>query len=144
MPSSFDQYETTYFGSSSCNGSTHNLVEEHLRTVSSFRKRSYKKECQERNLPLRLDAGPICLGIQPNCLNVHSSESGLPQAQCRVSSPRAKQRYASSSVWFHFTVVMAPIVSETTSLMVVHWMSGNAWSHWRVVAYGFIRLSEEA
>jgi hypothetical protein len=40
--------------------------------------------------------------------------------------------------------VTAPIVSETTSLMVVHCMSGNAWSYWRLVAYGFIRLSEEA
>src|SRR6266702_6250118 len=106
---------------------------------------SYKKECQEKNLPHWLDAGPICLGIQPNCLNVHSySESGLAQAQCRVSSPRAKQRYASPPVWSHFAVVTAPIVSETTSLMVVHWMSGNAWSYWRLVAYGFIRLSEEA
>jgi len=40
--------------------------------------------------------------------------------------------------------VTAPIVSETTSLTVVHWMTGNAWSYWRLVAYGFIRLSEEA
>jgi len=55
----------------------------------------------------------ICLGIQPNCLNVHSySESGLRQAQWRVSSPRAKRRYAGSSQWFHFAVVTAPIVSE--------------------------------
>jgi hypothetical protein len=84
--------------------------------------KSYKKECQEKNFPF--GSMPVhCLGIQPNCLNVHSySESGLPQAQCRVSSPRAKRRYASSSLWFHFTVVTAPIVSETTSLMVVHWM----------------------
>jgi len=28
--------------------------------------------------------------------------------------------------------------------IVVHWMSGNAWSYSRLVAYGFIRLSEEA
>jgi hypothetical protein len=44
--------------------------------------KSYKKECQEKNLPYRLDAGPFFrLGIQPHCLSVHSySESGLPQA----------------------------------------------------------------
>src|SRR6266478_4201285 len=113
--------------------------------VTRKSEKSYKKECQEKNLPHRLEAGPICLGIQPNCLQVHAySESGHPQAQCRVSSPRAKQRYASPPVWFHFAVVTAPIVSETTSLMVVHGMSGNAWSYWRLVAYGFIRLSEEA
>jgi hypothetical protein len=40
--------------------------------------------------------------------------------------------------------VTAPIVSETSSLMVVHWMSGNAWSYRRLVAYGFLGLSEEA
>src|SRR5258706_10439554 len=84
-------------------------------------------------------------GIQPNCLNVHPrSESGLAQPECPVSSPRAKRRYASSSLWFHFAVVTAPIVSETSSLVVVHWMSGNAWSYRRLVAYGFLGLSEEA
>ena|SRR5580692_7999450 len=55
----------------------------------------------------------------------------------------AKRRY-SLPCGFHFAIVTAPIVSETTSLTVVHWMSGNAWSYWRLVAYGFIRLSEEA
>ena len=34
--------------------------------------------------------------------------------------------------------------SETTSLTVVHWMSGNTWSYWRLAAYGFLRLSEGA
>jgi hypothetical protein len=34
--------------------------------------------------------------------------------------------------------------SETTSLTVVHWMSGKAWSYWRLAAYGFLRLSEGA
>src|SRR5258706_10904009 len=48
---------------------------------------SYKKECQETNLP----PGPMPVlfrrGIQPNCLNVHPrSESGLAQAECPVSS----------------------------------------------------------
>lgn len=49
----------------------------------------------------------FCLGIQPNCLNVHSySESGLSQA----SSPSVKRRSNCSSLWFHFAVVTAPIV----------------------------------
>jgi hypothetical protein len=71
-------------------------------------------------------------------------ESDLPQAVRPVSCPRAQRRYSSSPLWFHFAVVPTPIVSETTSLTVVHWMSGNAWSYSRLVAYGFIRLSEEA
>jgi hypothetical protein len=45
---------------------------------------------------------------------------------------------------FHFAIVTAPLVSETTSLTVVQWMIGNAWPYWRLVAYGFIRLSEDA
>src|SRR6266567_9612299 len=49
---------------------------------------SYKKECQEKNLPHWLDAGPICLGIQPNCLNVHSySESPIKRNVKRKISP---------------------------------------------------------
>ena len=36
------------------------------------------------------------------------------------------------------------LFSETTSLTVVHSMSGNAWSYWRLAAYGFLRLSEGA
>jgi len=34
--------------------------------------------------------------------------------------------------------------SETASLTVIHSMSGNAWSYWRLVAYGFLGLSERA
>ena len=53
----------------------------------------------------------FCLGIQPNCLNVHSySESGLPQARGFASSPSVKRRSNCSSLWFHFAVVTAPIV----------------------------------
>src|SRR5215475_1760296 len=62
-----------------------------------------------------------CLGIQPNCLNVHSySASGLAQVKGFGSSRHARRRINSSFVWFHFAVVTAPIVSETTSLTIVH------------------------
>jgi hypothetical protein len=88
--------------------------------------KSYKRECPEKTAPLRLNAD-FCLGIQPNRL-----KSGLPQG-VRSLSPRAKRR-SSSSLWFHFVVVTAPIVSETTSLTIVHSKSGNAWSYRRLVA----------
>jgi hypothetical protein len=72
---------------------------------------SYKKECQEKNLPSSRCRSIFFLGIQPNCLNVHSySESGLPQAEGFVSSPRVKRRINCSSLWFHFAVVTTPIV----------------------------------
>jgi hypothetical protein len=95
-------------------------------------------------LPLRLDADTL-FGIQPNCLNVHFRfESGLPQAESLISCPRVKRSYVSSSLWFHTLVVTAPFVSETSSLTVIHFMSGNAWSYRRLVAYGFLGLSERA
>jgi hypothetical protein len=99
--------------------------------------KSYKRECQEKTTPLRLSAD-FFLGIQPN-----RSKRGLP-VTVRSLSPRAKRRINSSSLWFHFAVVTAPIVSETTSPTIVHWISGNAWSYRRLVAYGFLRLSERA
>src|ERR1700676_5599376 len=34
--------------------------------------------------------------------------------------------------------------SETSSLTVIHSMSGNAWSYRRLVTYGFLGLSERA
>jgi hypothetical protein len=86
-----------------------------------------------------------CLGIQPNCLNVYSRfESGLPQAESLISFPRAKRRYVSCSLWVHILAVAAPFVSETSSLTVIHFMSGNTWSYLRLVAYGFLGLSERA
>src|SRR6266436_5711119 len=79
-------------------------------------------------------------------------ERGLPQGRvpCFVSACEAQIRFLPCGVLF--PVVTAPIVSETTSLTVVHCMSGNAWwrqrmvathggnawSYWRLVAYGFI------
>jgi hypothetical protein len=87
----------------------------------------------------------FCFGIQPNCLNVYSRfESGLAQAELLISFRRAKRRNVSSSLWFHTLVVTAPFVSETSSLTVIHFMSGNAWSYLRLVAYGFLGLSERA
>src|SRR3989440_651593 len=128
----------------------------------------------------------FCLGIQPNCLNVHSRfESGLPQAESLISFRRVTRRNVSSSLsfracgplnlmkavqhngpfpalsplfsgqlliatmrlsslWFHTLVATAPFVSETSSLTVIHFMSGNAWSYLRLVAYGFLGLSERA
>src|SRR5215467_4696249 len=71
---------------------------------------SYKKECQEKSALLRLDADLFFLGIQPNCLNVHSySASGLAQVKGFSSSRHARQRI-NSSLLFHFAVVTAPIV----------------------------------
>jgi hypothetical protein len=70
----------------------------------------YKGMSREKSPPW-LDAGRFCFGIQPNCLNVHSYfESGLPQAKGFGSSPRVKRRINSSSLWFHFAVVTAPVV----------------------------------
>ena len=96
--------------------------------------------------PLRLGADLFCFGIQPNCSNVHSRfESGLAQAEPLISFPRAKRRNVSSSLWFHILVVAAPFVFfETSSLTVIHFMSGNAWSYRRLVAYDFLGLSEGA
>ncbi len=83
---------------------------------------SYKKECQEKNLPHRLNTAPFLSRHSAHCLSVV-----FLRAESLVSSPRAKRRYASSPCGVLFPVVTAPIVSETTSLTVVHCMSGNAW-----------------
>ncbi len=86
----------------------------------------------------------FCLGIQPNCLNVHSRcESGLPLAKDLVSSPWTNWR--KSSYWFPFHCRDGAIrFLKPTSLTVIHGKSGNAWSYLRHVAYGFVRLSEGA
>jgi hypothetical protein len=42
--------------------------------------KSYKRECQEKNLSVGSVPILFCFGIQPNWLNVHfHSESGLAQ-----------------------------------------------------------------
>src|SRR5258708_14654421 len=43
-----------------------------------------------------------------------------------------------------YLVATAPFVSEISSLTVIHFMIGNAWSYLRLVAYGFLGLSERA
>src|SRR6202022_2856072 len=83
---------------------------------------SYKKESQEKNPPPRLNTAPFLSRHSAHCLSVV-----FLRAESLVSSPRAKRRYASSPCGVLFPVVTAPIVSETTSLTVVHCMSGNAW-----------------
>ena len=58
---------------------------------------SYKKECQETFFSLGSVPTRCCLGIQPNCLNVHSRfECSLSQAESLISFPRAKRKYVSS------------------------------------------------
>jgi hypothetical protein len=73
---------------------------------------SYKGKCPEKYFPFGSMPVLFCVGIEPNWLNVHSySASGLPQAEGFGSSPRARRRSLSSSLWwFHFAVVAAPIV----------------------------------
>src|SRR5215472_9549754 len=83
------------------------------------------------------------LGIQPARLNVHSYfrewSSSAPRSYF-VSSCAAEKR---CSPWFHFCCRDGTIhFLKLTSLTVIHWMSGNAWSYLRHVAYGFLRLSE--
>jgi hypothetical protein len=69
------------------------------------------KGMSRKKPPRRPDADLFFLGIQPNCLNVHShSESGLPQAKGFASSPCVKRRTNGSPLWFHFAVVTVPIV----------------------------------
>jgi hypothetical protein len=73
--------------------------------------KSYKKECQEKNLPIGSKPIIFSLGIQPNCLNVHSySESGLGRVKGFALSPRVKRSFICSSLQFHFAVVTAPVV----------------------------------
>src|SRR6267378_5673811 len=63
----------------------------------AFPDKSYKKECQEKNLPHRLNTHPfLSLHSAPLLERALLTESGLPQAEPYVSSPRAKRRYASS------------------------------------------------
>jgi hypothetical protein len=95
----------------SSSGAFYTRVYEASGRVTGKPEKSYKRECQQKNLSVGSMPVLFSLGIQPNCLNVHSrSESGLIQAACPVSSPRMKRRYASSPLWFHFAVVAAPIV----------------------------------
>jgi hypothetical protein len=73
--------------------------------------KSYKGKCPGKYFPFGSMPVLFCVGIEPNRLNVHSySASGLPQAKGFGSSPRARRRSLSSSLWFHFAAVAAPIV----------------------------------
>src|SRR5215471_6512244 len=78
--------------------------------------RPYRRSPIKRNVKRKLSPSAqcrsiFCLGIQPNCLNVHSyPESGLARVKSFASSPDVKRRSNYSSLWFHFAVVTAPIV----------------------------------
>jgi len=77
---------------------------------TAYPSKSYKKECQEKTSP-SAQCRSICLGIQPDCLNVDAySESGLRQAKPIALSPRVKRSINGSPLWFHVAVVTAPIV----------------------------------
>jgi|SRR5271167_962496 len=69
------------------------------------------------------------------------SSSG--QVSCFVSVCELEKRFLFSVVPFHFHDG-ADRFLKPISLTVVHSMSGNAWSYWRLVAYGFLGLSEGA
>ena len=92
----------------------------------------YKRECQDEYFPCGSMPVHFCLGIQPNCLNVHSySESGLGQEKVWFLCVRETEKV------FFFAVVPfrccdGAIVSETTSRAIVHSVSGNAWSYRRL------------
>jgi hypothetical protein len=60
-----------------------------------------------------------------------------------VSMSEAENGFFSPVVPFHFRHGAIRFLKRT-SLMVIHPMSGNAWSYLRLVAYGFFRLSEGA
>src|SRR6266852_8924108 len=94
-------------------------------------------------LPRRLDADTFLSrhSAQPfeRALVIEWSCSG-DVVSCFVSSHETVRAFFSPVV--PFTVVTAPFVSETASLTVIHFMSGNAWSYRRLVAYGFLGLSE--
>src|SRR5258708_24449696 len=62
-----------------------------------------KRNVKRKTSPIGSIPTHSCLGIQPHSLSVYAySESGLPQAELFVSSPRAKRRYASSPLWVSF------------------------------------------
>src|SRR5215471_17361821 len=93
--------------------------------------------------PRRLDAGPF--------LSRHSAllfERAL--SLCEWPSPDRLSRLSASD-GSYLSALPFPcreganrFRKNTTSLKAVHSMSGNTWSYLRLVAYGFIRLSERA
>src|SRR6266852_7617307 len=114
--------------------------------ITRLPKKSYKKECQEKNLPSRPDAGPFSsrhsaqlferalsttrvVFLRPSALfRLRVRNAGTLPLPCGSIS-LLRRRHSSS---------------ETSSLTVIHCMSGNAWSYWRLAAYGFLGLSERA
>src|SRR5580700_5616033 len=66
--------------------------------------------------------------------------SGL--RSCFVSVCRAQEHFLRCG--FISSLGRRHSSSETSSLTVIHSISGNAWSYRRLVAYGFLGLSEGA
>jgi hypothetical protein len=77
------------------------------------------------------------LGVHPR------SASGLPSGVLFVSSREATERFFPPVVSFHGCDNAIRFLKRP-SLTVIHLMSGNAWSYLRLVAYGFLGLSEGA
>jgi hypothetical protein len=106
-------------------------------------KQSYIRECQEKHLPL---------GSVPRYFSRHSAQLiGRAPTVCEwsssgvlfVSSREAARHFFSPVVPFHGCDSAIRFLKRT-SLTVIHWMSGNAWSYLRLVVYGFLGLSEGA
>jgi Family of unknown function (DUF5996) len=106
-------------------------------------KLSYTRECQEKHLPL---------GSVPRYFSRHSAQLiGRAPTVCEwsssgvlfVSSREAARHFFSPVVPFHGCDSAIRFLKRT-SLTVIHWMSGNAWSYLRLVVYGFLGLSEGA
>src|ERR1700687_2706670 len=108
--------------------------------INSVSEKSYKKECQEKYLSF---------GSVPTLfLSRHSAQlferalsmrewscSGL--VSCFVSSCESAKRFLPPVVPYPYRDGVIRFL-KPTSLMVIHWMTGNAWSYRRLVAYGFL------
>ena len=106
-------------------------------------KKFLERECQETVLSVGSVPILFCLGIQPNCLNVLNLRVVFLRPcgpfRLRVRSGDTLPLPCGSIPWLR-----RHSCSETSSLTVIHSMSGNAWSYRRLVAYGFLGLSEGA
>src|SRR5258707_926135 len=68
-----------------------------LGRIGALSDKSYKKECQEKNLPHRPNTHQfLSRHSAPLLERALLTECGVPQAEHYVSSPRAKWRFASS------------------------------------------------
>ena len=96
--------------------------------------KSYKREYQEKNLPI---------GSVPKLFSRHSALMIEGALSIREWSSPDLMSVSSDVVLFHYGDGAIGFL-KATSLTVIHSMSGNAWSYLRLAAYGFVGLSEEA